>query len=540
MGRPIKKGSTDQSTVIRILDSTTFLPETAVEYDTAGIDLWFRREQETKTSITEAALAALDSAHSDGGIEHIGDGYYRLDMPDAACAAGSGENSVQFGGTVTGMVVIGNEHALVDYDPYDTVRLGLTALPAAAADAAGGLPISDAGGLALDTQLANTNEITAARMGALTDWINGGRLDLILDIIAADTTTDIPAKLLKYVQLLARSDAAIETDNATELTAINADGGSGGGDYSAQTDSGEANRDHVGDGTNLTEAGGDGDHLTAINLPNQTMDIVGNITGNLSGSVGSLTGHTNQTADHTAGIADIPTVAEFNARSLPSADYVVVGDTIAGVTTVTNLTNAPTNGDLTATMKASVNTEADTALSDIHLDHLFQTNYDPASKPGSATALLNELIENDGGVSRFTENALEQAPSGSGGDATEAKQDIIITHLTDVKGATWASGTDTLEAIRDRGDAAWTTGSGGTAGAGSETWVYTLTDDDTGNPIGDADVWVSTDAAGSSVVASGTTDQSGNVTFYLDTGTVYVWRQKSGWNFTNPDTETVA
>jgi len=30
------------------------------------------------------------------------------------------------------------------------------------------------------------------------------------------------------------------------------------------------------------------------------------------------------------------------------------------------------------------------------------------------------------------------------------------------------------------------------------------------------------------------------VTFYLDTGTVYVWRQKSGWNFTNPDTETVA
>jgi hypothetical protein len=30
--------------------------------------------------------------------------------------------------------------------------------------------------------------------------------------------------------------------------------------------------------------------LTNINLPNQTMDIVGNITGNLSGSVGSVTG----------------------------------------------------------------------------------------------------------------------------------------------------------------------------------------------------------------------------------------------------------
>lgn len=40
-----------------------------------------------------------------------------------------------------------------------------------------------------------------------------------------------------------------------------------------------------GDGAQLTEAGGDGDHLTAINLPNQTMDI----TGSLSGSVGSVT-----------------------------------------------------------------------------------------------------------------------------------------------------------------------------------------------------------------------------------------------------------
>jgi len=34
--------------------------------------------------------------------------------------------------------------------------------------------------------IADTNELQ-------TDWVNGGRLDLILDIIAADTTTDIPA-----------------------------------------------------------------------------------------------------------------------------------------------------------------------------------------------------------------------------------------------------------------------------------------------------------------------------------------------------------
>ena len=43
------------------------------------------------------------------------------------------------------------------------------------------------------------------------------------------------------------------------------------------------------------EIGAAGAGLTNINLPNQTMDIVGNITGNLSGSVGSVTGLTTST-----------------------------------------------------------------------------------------------------------------------------------------------------------------------------------------------------------------------------------------------------
>lgn len=73
-------------------------------------------------------------------------------------------------------------------DNYGAARgLAGTALPNAAANAAGGVPISAAGGLALDTKLANTNEVTAARMGALTDWLDAGRLDVILDAIKAVT-----------------------------------------------------------------------------------------------------------------------------------------------------------------------------------------------------------------------------------------------------------------------------------------------------------------------------------------------------------------
>jgi len=68
--------------------------------------------------------------------------------------------------------------------------------------------------------------------------------------------------------------------------------------------------------TDTAVIGAAGAGLTAINLPNQTMDIVGNITGNLSGSVGSLTGHTNQTGDSyaivngSAGLVAIDTVVD--------------------------------------------------------------------------------------------------------------------------------------------------------------------------------------------------------------------------------------
>lgn len=219
-----KAGTADVSVVIRIIDSSDGTPETGVVYNTSGIDLEYRREGATSTDITEATLAGLDSAHSDGGFLHIGNGYYRLDLPDAACAAGA--TGVLVHGTVTGMVVIGCYIQLVTFDPFDTVRLGLTALPNAAADAAGGLPISDAGGLDLDTRLNRLQaDYTATEKAAIdllddanglvnihdtvdtvagyldtevaailadtnelqTDWVNGGRLDLLIDAIKAKT-----------------------------------------------------------------------------------------------------------------------------------------------------------------------------------------------------------------------------------------------------------------------------------------------------------------------------------------------------------------
>jgi len=77
------------------------------------------------------------------------------------------------------------------------------------------------------------------------------------------------------------------------------------------------------------------------------------------------------------------------------------------------------------------------------------------------------------------------------------------------------------------------------AGVGAIEWSYTLAEDDD-TPISDAEVWITSDVGGSTVIASGRTNSYGVVTFTLDAGTVYVWSQKSGYNFSNPDTEVVA
>jgi hypothetical protein len=161
-----------------------------------------------------------------------------------------------------------------------------------------------------------------------------------------------------------------------------------------------------------------------------------------------------------------------------------------------------------------------------------------------------------------TGEALDDAASGSASaaDIADAVWDEALSgHLTagstgDALNDAGGSATDpwstTLPGSYNSGEAGWILGnrldakissiSGNSPGAGANEWTYTLTEVGSGDPIPDADVWVSSDSLGASVLASGRTDQNGEITFYLDSGTVYVWRQKSGWNFTNPDTETIA
>ena len=205
MSRPIKRGSTDQSIVIRIIDSGDGTPELAVSSGTAGIDLWYRREGATQTNITEASLAALNSAHADGGIILIDDGYYRLDAPDAAFTASATVDGVMFGGAVTSMIVIGCYVPLVNYDPYGANFFATGAIMASAFTAAA--VNSAALGVSLGDILADTNELQV-------DWANGGRLDLLIDAILLDTGTSL-------VTMLTAQDVALASlvAHATNIVA---------------------------------------------------------------------------------------------------------------------------------------------------------------------------------------------------------------------------------------------------------------------------------------------------------------------------------
>jgi hypothetical protein len=96
------------------------------------------------------------------------------------------------------------------------------------------------------------------------------------------------------------------------------------------------------------------------------------------------------------------------------------------------------------------------------------------------------------------------------------------------------------------GSGSWlqTTCLGGSVGPGSGAILFTyhVTEppEQTGTPISDVLVWVTTDQAGTNIIASNRTDTSGDAKFNLDAGTYYFWRKKAGWDFDDPDVETVS
>jgi len=197
--RLIQHGSTDKSVKVRVLNADG-TPKTDVVWNSSGLDLWYQREGAAVTSITEATLASAGAAHSDGGFIHLGGGYCRLDLPDAAFA--SGVDGVMVAGVITGGVVVGCYVQLVAYNPQDAVRMGMTALPNAVPTATGGLLINKRGGTAqagagssitLDSGASSSNDFYNGDVACIVSGTGAGQARVIVDYVGSTKVATVDA-----------------------------------------------------------------------------------------------------------------------------------------------------------------------------------------------------------------------------------------------------------------------------------------------------------------------------------------------------------
>ena len=162
-------GSGSKLIEVMVRDSTTGGGKTGLAYGSVTFADW---REGAATGVTATCVDLTLGTWTTKGWKEVDatnqKGVYQFGVPDLALAAGAAAVTINF--QASGM--IDKSVRIVLSSPTRGIAAP-TALPDAAADAAGGLP--------------TTTKITDARLGALTDWIDAGRLDALLDAVKAKT-----------------------------------------------------------------------------------------------------------------------------------------------------------------------------------------------------------------------------------------------------------------------------------------------------------------------------------------------------------------
>ncbi len=207
--RDILVGTVDVTVYLHLRFITDNTDATVVS---GPITLQYVRTRAAAVTQQASDLGAANAAHTDWGGFHVGNGVWRFDLPDAAVATGVPE--VIFTAVHPDVISESLEIPLVAYNPLDSVRLGLTALPNAGAEAAGGLYTrgvgagqinQDANGR-IDTHpvaLAD-NVITAASI----------QTDAVTEIVAA-----VWAAAARTLTALDEDDTSIDISDAVQTAA---------------------------------------------------------------------------------------------------------------------------------------------------------------------------------------------------------------------------------------------------------------------------------------------------------------------------------
>jgi hypothetical protein len=157
--------------IAALIDDTDFKTrEESVVYNQAGMDLVWNFVT-TAGAMTQTAVTPTTAGDYDWTNQ--GNGMYSIEIP-ASGGASINNDTEGFGwftgyatgilpwrGPIVGFRAAGLNNVLIDSAYSATRGLSGTALPDAAADAAGGLIISDAGGLDIDTTDSNVSAILA-------------------------------------------------------------------------------------------------------------------------------------------------------------------------------------------------------------------------------------------------------------------------------------------------------------------------------------------------------------------------------------------
>jgi hypothetical protein len=217
----------------------------------------------------------------------------------------------------------------------------------------------------------------------------------------------------------------------------------------------------------ITSAGADPTDLVrqvVVDLPGATVSsvtgavgsVTGNVGGNVTGSVGSVTARVTANTDQLAG----QTVTAAAGVTFPTSVASPTNITAGTITTVTNLTNAPTAGDFTATMKTSIGTAvAASAVASVTGNVGGNVTGSIGSLAAQAKADVN--VEVDTALVDVRLDELLAADSDIDGAAPPTVGSVFHELMTKTTGSfTYDQTTDSLEALRDRGDAAWTTATG--------------------------------------------------------------------------------
>lgn len=124
--RLIKVGSTDVTLQVPFYNATNGALYSSFA-DLNDLDVWFIRVEtdedvtiSTKTDMND--LTSLAAVHYNDGVEEIGRGYYRVDVNDAALAAGATTATVIIeDANNTYILPVQIDIQLVDFDPYSTI-----------------------------------------------------------------------------------------------------------------------------------------------------------------------------------------------------------------------------------------------------------------------------------------------------------------------------------------------------------------------------------------------------------------------------------